>query len=275
VSTFANRIVRRFTELRKAGEKGLVIYITAGDPTLAETPGLLEEIARGGADIIELGVPWSDPSADGVVIQHAMERALSTGGAGHDTLAKTFAAVAAFRKESQVPVVLFGYYNPLLQRGLQRVVSEARDAGVDGMLVVDLPPEESAEIDDLLARANMSRVPLLSPTTSPERARMIAEHGGGFAYYVAVTGVTGAGHLDIADVGRRAAALRPSLGALPLAVGFGVRDPASARALAAHCDAVVVGSAIVQAIADAPDAAARRKVAYEKVRALKEALTSS
>jgi len=269
----ANRIVRRFSELRLKKEKGLVIYITAGDPSLAETPGLLEEIARGGADVIELGVPWSDPSADGVVIQRAMERALSTGGAGRDTLGKTFAAVQAFRAGSQVPVVLFGYYNPLLQRGLPRVVGEARDAGVDGMLVVDLPPEESAEIDDLLARANLSRVPLLSPTTSPERARMIAEHGGGFAYYVALTGVTGAGHLDSADVGRRAAALRPSLGALPLAVGFGVRDPESARALAAHCDAVVVGTAIVQAIADAPDAAARRKVAYEKTRALKQALT--
>lgn len=271
----ANRIVRRFSELRLKKEKGLIIYITAGDPTLAETPGLLEEIARAGADFIELGVPWSDPSADGVVIQHAMERALSTGGAGHGTLGKTFAAVQAFRAQSQVPVVLFGYYNPLFQRGLRRVVEEARDAGVDGMLVVDLPPEESGEIDDLLARANLSRVPLLSPMTTPERARMIAEHGTGFAYYVAVTGVTGAGHLDIADVGRRAAALRPSLGALPLAVGFGVRDPKSARALSEHCDAVVVGTAIVQAIAEAPDAAARRKVAFEKVRALKQALTPS
>jgi len=170
--------------------------------------------------------------------------------------------------------VLFGYFNPLLQRGLPRVADEARDAGIDGVLVVDLPPEESAELDGELARVGLSRVPLLAPTTTPERARVIVERAAGFAYYVALTGITGAGHLDIADVGRRTAALRPSLGALPLAVGFGVREPASARALAPHCDAVVVGTALVQAIAQAPDAAARRKVAYERVRALKDALVS-
>ena len=143
--------------------------------------------------------------------------------------------------------------------------------GVDGVLVVDLPPEESGELDGELARGRrLSRVPLLAPTTSPERARAIVARASGFAYYVALTGVTGAGHLDVADVGRRAAALRPALGALPLAVGFGVRDPASARALAPHCDAVVVGSALVQAIADAPDAAPRRRpAAYARVRALK------
>ncbi|MGZ3439133.1 MAG: tryptophan synthase subunit alpha, partial [Polyangia bacterium] len=160
----------------------------------------------------------------------------------------------------------------LLQRGLGRIANEAHDAGVDGLLVVDLPPEESGELDDALAAADLSHVPLLAPTTSLERARAIVERASGFAYYVALTGVTGAGHLDIAEVGRRTAELRPALRGLPLAVGFGVRDPASARALAAHADAVVVGSALVQAIAEAPDAAARRKVAYERVRALKDAL---
>jgi len=272
VTTLENRLTRRFAELRAKKEKGLVIYLTAGDPALEETPALLAEIARAGADAIELGVPWSDPSADGVVIQRAMERALSTGGAGKQTIARTLAAVRAFRREAETPVVLFGYYNPLLQAGLSRVVDDARDAGVDGMLVVDLPPEESGDLDRELARASLSRVPLLAPTTSPERARLIAATASGFAYYVALTGVTGAGHLDVADVGRRAAALRPALGELPLAVGFGVRDPASARSLAPHCDAVVVGSALVQAIADAPDAAARRQVAFERVRALKQAL---
>jgi tryptophan synthase alpha chain len=271
--TIDNRLVRRFAELRARREKGLVIYVTAGDPSIDETPGLLAEIARAGADAIELGVPWSDPSADGVVIQHAMERALSTGGAGRDTIGKTLGAVRAFRRGSEVPVVLFGYYNPLLQRGLERVTAEARDAGVDGLLVVDLPPEESDELDASLAAAQLSRVPRLAPTTSAERARAIAGRGSGFAYYVALTGVTGAGHLDVDEVGRRARELGPSLGGLPLAVGFGVRDPASARALAAHCDAVVVGSALVQAIAEAPDADARRRVAYERVRALKQALT--
>lgn len=269
-----NRLTRRFNELKARGEKGLVIYVTAGNPSLTETPGILAEIARGGADAIELGVPWSDPSADGAVIQRAMERALSTGGAGQRTVTRTLDVVRAFRKQSDTPLILFGYYNPLLQAGLPRVVDEAAAAGVDGLLVVDLPPEESDELDAELVRAKLSRVPLLAPTTSPERARTIAQRGSGFAYYVALTGVTGAGHLDPAEVGRRAAALRPSLGNLPLAVGFGVRDPASARGLAPHCDAVVVGSALVQAIADAPDAAARRRVAFERVRDLKQALTT-
>lgn len=268
-----NRLVRRFAELQKRGEKGLVAYITAGDPRLEETPGLMDAIVRAGADAIELGVPWSDPSADGVVIQHAMERALSTGGAAPGTVRKALDAVQAFRRGSDVPVVLFGYYNPLLQRGLPRVVDEARAAGVDGVLVVDLPPEESDELDGELARVGLARVPLLSPTTPPARAATIAARAAGFAYYVALTGVTGAGHLDTADVGRRVAELRPSLGTLPLAVGFGVRDAASARALAAHCDAVVVGTALVQAIAAAPDPAARQKAAYDTVRALKQALS--
>ena len=267
-----NRLVARMAALRAGKEKALVPYVTAGDPSLEETPGILAEMARAGADVIELGVPWSDPSADGAVIQHAMERALATGGAAHGTVGKTLEVVRAFRKHSDVPIVLFGYYNPLLQRGLARVADEARDAGVDGVLVVDLPPEESGELDAELSRAGLARVPLLAPTTSPERARLIVARASGFAYYVALTGVTGAGHLDIADVGRRAAALRPVLDGLPLAVGFGVRDPASARALAPHCDAVVVGSALVQAIAEAPDAAARRKVAFDRVRALKDAL---
>jgi tryptophan synthase alpha chain len=268
-----NRLTRRFAELRAQGKKGLIPYVTAGDPSLEETPGILAELARAGADAIELGVPWSDPSADGVVIQQAMERALSTGGAGKQTLARTLEVVRAFRREWETPLVLFGYFNPLLQAGLGKLVQEAKAAGVDGMLVVDLPPEESDELDGELSRAGLSRVPLLAPTTSPERARAIAARASGFAYYVALTGVTGAGHLDIAEVGRRTAALRPALGSeLALAVGFGVRDPASAQALAPHCDAVVVGSALVQAIADAPDAAARRQVAYERVRALKQAL---
>src|SRR5262249_46809068 len=145
-----------------------------------------------GADVIELGVPWSEPSADGPVIQRAMERALSTGGLGSATIRRTLDAVEAVRRESDVPILLFGYYNPLLQRGLPRVVDEAQKAGVDGFLVVDLPPEESDELDGLLGQAGLVRVPLLSPTTSLERARHIVARGGGFAYYVALAGVTGA-----------------------------------------------------------------------------------
>src|SRR5262249_4623789 len=148
------------------------------------------------------------------------------------TIGKTLDAVRAVRRESQVPIVLFGYYNPLLQRGLARVAAEARDAGADGLLVVDLPPEESGDLDAELARASLHRVPLLAAAASVERGRVIVERGGGFAYYVALTGVTGAGHLDVADVARRVGELRGACGKLPLAVGFGVRDAAGARALA-------------------------------------------
>jgi len=270
-----NRLDEKFAELRAARRAGLIVYLTAGDPSLDETPSLVLEAARAGADVIELGVPWSDPSADGPVIQRAMERALSRGGAQGNTLGKTLDAVRAVRHASPVPIVLFGYYNPLFQRGLARVAGEARDAGVDGLLVVDLPPEESRDLDDELERVDLRRVPLLAPTTTVERARVIVERGGGFAYYVALTGVTGAGHLDVAEVARRTRELRPGCGNLPLAVGFGVRDGAGARAVAEVADAVVVGSALVQAIADAPTAKARLEAAYERVRALKDAIAGA
>jgi tryptophan synthase alpha chain len=266
-----NRLASCTAALAARGEAGLVVYLTAGDPSLDETAELCVEAARAGADVVELGVPWSDPSADGPVIQRAMERALAAGA----TLGRALDVVAAIRRHSDVPIVLFGYYNPLLVRGVERAVAEARAAGVDGMLVVDLPPEESDELDARLAAAGLLRVPLLAPTTSPERARAIAARGGGFAYYVALTGVTGAGHLDVADVAARTRALRPSLGGLPLAVGFGVRSVDGARALARVADLVVVGSALVQAIAEAPDAAARRRVVAERVAALKAAVASA
>ena len=267
-----NRIVERFRELGGRGEVGLVVYLTCGDPTLEESTQLVLEAARGGADVIELGVPFSDPSADGPVIQAAMERALSTGGAAKETIARTLAVVRAVRAETQVPIVLFGYFNPMLQFGVERLAAEAQAAGVDGLLVVDLPPEESAELDAALSAHALVRIPLLAPTTSPERARAIVGRAGGFAYYVALTGVTGAGHLDPREVEGRARELRPALAGLPLAVGFGIRDGAGARAVAEAADAVVVGSALVQAVAQASDAAQRRKVAGEMVRTLKQAI---
>ncbi len=262
-----NRLTRAFSD----GRKKLIVYLTAGDPSLDETPGLILEAIDAGADVVELGVPFSDPSADGPVIQAAMERALSSGAAG-DTLKKTLDVVRAVRRSSEAPIVLFGYYNPLLQRGPARVAAEAKAAGVDGMLVVDLPPEESDELDLALAQQSLVRVPLLAPTTSVERARAICARGGGFAYYVALTGVTGAGHLDAALVARRIAELRPALGALPVAAGFGIKDAAGARAVAQVADAVVVGSALVAAIAAAPDAAARKNAVRLLVSSLAAAI---
>jgi tryptophan synthase alpha chain len=270
-----NRLVQRFDKLRGEKRPALVAYLTAGDPSLDETAALVLEVARAGADVIELGVPFSDPSADGPVIQAAMERALSTGGAGRDTIGRVLAVVKQIRAQTDVPIVLFGYYNPILQRGLTRVAKEAADAGADGLLVVDLPPEESEELDAALAANQLVRVPLLAPTTTPERARAIVKRGGGFAYYVALTGVTGAGHLDPADVEQRTRALRPALGNLPLAVGFGIKDAAGARAIAGLAEGVVVGSALVKTIADAPDAKTRLSAAARLTRTLAEAITSA
>ncbi len=273
-STSDNRIVKRLAELAAHGEKALVVYLTAGDPSLDESVELCLEVARAGADINELGVPWSDPSADGPVIQRAMERALSTGGAGIGAFGKTLDVVRRLRETSQVPVVLFGYFNPLLQRGLRRAVDECKSAGVDGLLVVDLPLDEADELGPLLTDAGLCRIPLLAPTTTLERARMILSHATGFAYYVALTGVTGAGHLDASAVGARLDALRP-LSPVPLAVGFGISDAAGARAVAPSADAVVVGSALIAAVERASGPVARRHAAAALVTQLKEAIAST
>jgi tryptophan synthase alpha chain len=262
------RLGKRFAELRAAGERGLVAYLTAGDPSPGETAGLVCAAADAGADVIELGVPFSDPSADGPVIQHAMERALAAGG----SLRGALEAVGAVRRASEVPIVLFGYYNPIFAFGAARLPQAAAEAGVDGLLTVDLPPEEAGELDDPCRAAGLDVVPLLAPTTPPDRARLHARRGSGFAYYVALTGVTGAGHLDARAVGEKLRALRPLLGALPLAVGFGVKDADSARAVAEHADAVVVGSALVAAAAEARDAASRRAAIAARVDELKRAL---
>ena len=244
-----NRLVARMRRARAPrNEKALVVYLTAGDPSLAETPALLAEVARAGADVIELGVPLSDPSADGPVIQRAMERALATGGAAPDTLrqdargrARVPPGVARCRSCSSATTTR------CLQRGLARVAGEARDAGVDGFLVVDLPPEESGELDDALAaRRAVARAAAGADDLARAGARRSSSAASGFAYYVALTGVTGAGHLDLADVGasrprrcvRRSARCR-SRSASACATR---RAPARWRA---HCDAVVVGSALV------------------------------
>ncbi len=242
--------------------KGLVAYVTAGDPSPAATVDVLVACAAGGADVIELGVPFSDPSADGPVIQRAMHRALGAGG----SYVRTLEAVAAARRSGvDVPIVLFGYYNPVYIRGLERAVTEAGQVGADGMLIVDLPPEEGEELHGPLRAAGLGVVPLVAPTSTPARIAAAARVASGFVYYVALLGVTGAA-LDagaLGELGGRVAAIRAAT-PLPVAVGFGVSGPEDAARVAEHADAVVVGSAIVRAVeqnAASPAGAVERLVA--------------
>ena len=254
-----NRIDATFARVRAAGRTALIPYITAGHPSPEATVPLMHALTGAGADLIELGVPFSDPMADGPVIQRASERALAHGVSLGDVLGM----VAAFRKrDASTPVALMGYANPIEAMGLAAFADGARSAGVDGVIVVDYPPEEAGELAALLAARGMAPIFLLSPTT-PE-ARMVAVGGlaRGYVYYVSLKGVTGAGHLDTAEVIAKLSEIRKHI-SLPVGVGFGIRDAASARAIAAHADAVVVGSRIIQEIeAGPPETAAARAAAW-------------
>jgi len=219
----------------------------------------MHALVAAGADVIELGVPFSDPMADGPVIQRASERALAQGVGMKDVLA----TVAAFRRTDTVtPVVLMGYANPIEAMGPSSFVDRARDAGVDGVLVVDYPPEEAGEFATLLGARDIAPIFLIAPTTPEARIDAVARVARGYVYYVSLKGVTGAGHLDTADVARRLADIRRHV-SLPVGVGFGIRDAASAQAIAAHADAVVIGSRIIQEIeSGAPATAAERAGAW-------------
>ena len=250
-----NRIDATFTRLRAVGRTALIPYITGGDPTLAVTLAIMHRLVEAGADLVELGVPFSDPMADGPVIQRAQERALAQGVG----LKEVLQLVADFReRDTHTPVVLMGYANPIEAMGLAAFAERARSAGVDGVLVVDYPPEEAAEFAALLQLHQLAPIFLVAPTTPTARLSMIAALARGYVYYVSLKGVTGAGHLDTADVVRHLTEIRRSI-ALPVGVGFGIRDAASAQAIAAHADAVVIGSRIIQEIETGPpDAAAER-----------------
>jgi tryptophan synthase alpha chain len=239
-----SRIERKFDELSGAGRKALVTFLTAGDPAPDRTVELMHTLVAGGADILELGVPFSDPLADGPVIQRASERALA-----HDVaLDDILALVRTFRAEdATTPVVLMGYSNPIERMGVAAFAEAAAAAGVDGVLTVDMPPEEAAEWGRPLAEAGLDPILLAAPTTSPERLDAILGLTRGFVYYVSMTGVTGGGGLDVGDVASHVDAIRRRT-ALPVAVGFGVRDADSAAAVAAVADAVVVGSALVRTV---------------------------
>ena len=239
-----SRIAATFSTLKQHKRKALIPFITAGDPSPAQTVPLMHKLVEAGADIIELGVPFSDPMADGPVIQRASERALKHG----VSLRNVMAMAAEFRKTNQTtPVVLMGYANPIEAMGYQAFAQAAASAGVDGVLTVDYPPEESAAFAEQLHQNGLDPIFLVSPTTPEQRFRLVAELARGFIYYVSLKGVTGAANLDLEEVGRKIPAIRAAAN-LPVGVGFGIRDAQTAKAMADIADAVVIGSRIVQEI---------------------------
>ncbi|WBS01615.1 tryptophan synthase subunit alpha [Pseudoduganella sp. SL102] len=247
-----SRIAQTFTALKAHNKTGLVTFITAGDPAPASTVPLLHALVAGGADVLELGVPFSDPMAEGPVIQRACERALVHGvGIRH-----VFEYVREFRKTNQhTPVVLMGYANPIERIGVDAFVEQSREVGADGAIVVDYPPEECEAFAAKMRAAGLDLIFLLAPTSTEARIAQVAKVGSGFSYYVSLKGVTGAGHIDTAEVAERIAEIRRHV-SLPIGVGFGIRDAATAKALAGVADAVVIGSRIIQEIEAAEPAQA-------------------
>ncbi|GGY53105.1 tryptophan synthase subunit alpha [Pseudoduganella albidiflava] len=247
-----SRIAQTFDALKAHNKTGLVTFITAGDPAPASTVPLLHALVAGGADVLELGVPFSDPMAEGPVIQRACERALVHGvGIRH-----VFEYVREFRKTNQhTPVVLMGYANPIERIGVDAFVEQSREVGADGAIVVDYPPEECEEFAAKMRAAGLDLIFLLAPTSTEARIAQVAKVGSGFSYYVSLKGVTGAGHIDTAEVAERIAEIRRHV-SLPIGVGFGIRDAATAKALAGVADAVVIGSRIIQEIEAAEPAQA-------------------
>jgi tryptophan synthase alpha chain len=247
----ADRLSTRFAACAAEGRAALVTFVTAGDPDLVTSAQILAALPGAGADVIEIGMPFTDPMADGPAIQRGNIRSLG----GGTTLKHLIAMVREFREtDAATPVVLMGYFNPILSFGPERFAAEAKAAGIDGCIVVDLPPEEAAELTPALQAHGLHLVRLATPTTDAARLPAVLDGASGFLYYVSVAGVTGAGSAQAGDVAAAVARLKAAT-SLPIAVGFGVRTPEQAAAVAVHADAVVVGSAIVDAIGDA--AAAR------------------
>lgn len=263
------RIARRFAALAGEGRAGLIAFITAGDPDLATSRAILEGLPAAGADLIELGMPFTDPMADGPAIQASSLRALKAG----MTLSKVIGMVADFRRaDADTPIVLMGYYNPIYSYGVDRFLADARRAGVDGLIVVDLPPEEDEELCIPAGAAGLDFIRLATPTTDAARLPRVLNRAGGFLYYVSITGITGTRAASVEAVRAAVARLKAST-RLPVAVGFGIREPTQAAAIASFADAAVVGSALVDRVASklgptgapTPEAAAH---VLELVRAL-------
>jgi tryptophan synthase alpha chain len=239
------RIEEKFAALKKADRKAFVAYLTAGDPEIETTAKLIPALEAAGVDIVEIGVPFSDPTADGPAIPAASQRALKRGA----TLAKILAMIAGLRRTSSIPIVLFGYYNPILSYGPERFAADAAASGVDGILVVDLPPEEAGELRRFTDPAGLAFITLIAPTTDPSRARKILRGATGFVYYISITGVTGTAVPRPDEVRRDVERLR-EMTALPLAVGFGISTPDQAAEIAPLADGIVVGSALVHLIGE-------------------------
>jgi tryptophan synthase alpha chain len=256
-----SRIQATFQRLQAQGRKALIPFITAGDPEPGATLPMMSALVQGGADVIELGVPFSDPMADGPTIQRASERALAFG----VSLRMVLAVVHEFRKQDEsTPVVLMGYANPIEAYGIGQFVVDAAAAGVDGVLVVDYPPEECREFSRLLKQHGIDPIFLLAPTSTDQRFAEVAAAGSGYLYYVSLKGVTGSGHLDLDDVARRIPVIRAKVG-MPVGVGFGIRDGATAAKIAKVADAVVIGSRIIEEIENSPpDEAPQRVCAFLK-----------
>ncbi|MCF6178439.1 MAG: tryptophan synthase subunit alpha [Geopsychrobacter sp.] len=262
-----SRIAEVFSQLKKEGRPGLIPFITAGDPDLATGVELVHTLVAAGADIVELGFPFSDPMADGPTIQAASERALEAGA----SLAGVLNLVAEVRKESQVPIVLMGYFNPVYRYGVERFARDAAAAGVDGILLVDLPPEEADEILPDLKQNDIDMITLLAPTTPPQRMKRLAEQGSGYLYYVSMTGVTGSKKLDPEEIRQAVTEVR-KLSPIPVGVGFGITTAEDAATVGSYADAVVVGSALVKLIADYAHQPDLQQQVYRFVSALRQSL---
>jgi tryptophan synthase alpha chain len=256
MTTRIDRIAAAFARTAESGRAAALIpYIAAGDPSPAATVALMHALVEAGADIIELGVPFSDPMADGPVIQRAADRAIAQGVG----LARVLELVAEFRQlDTETPVVLMGYANPIERMGQSEFAANAERAGVDGVLVVDYPPEEVIEFASTLGAHGIAPIFLLAPTSTEDRIKAVAQVARGYVYYVSLKGVTGAGSLNTDDVAERVAVIRRHMGSIPVGVGFGIRDAESAQRVARVADAVVIGSKLIetmeQAVADAPAA---------------------
>jgi len=248
--SFETRLDRRFKALKAEGRGGLVTFVTAGDPDPCTSLAILKGLPAAGADIIELGMPFSDPMADGLAIQASSRRALKAG----MTLVKTLAQVRAFRQDdAETPIVLMGYYNPIHRYGPQKFIGDAKAAGVDGLIIVDLPPEEEAELCLPALAGEINFIFLTAPTTDDDRLPVVLKRASGFVYYVSITGVTGTASARLEDIQAAVARIRRHTD-LPVAVGFGITSPDAAAEVAGVADAAVVGSALINVIRDNLDA---------------------